>query len=145
MLTTLNVKQKQKLFTGDQISYIFAKDEVINHLAAEPSALNIIFEDEHILILNKPANCVVHPAAGISSGTLMNNILYYLPENSSLPRAGIVHRLDKDTSGIMMIAKTNEAHSSLVNQLQKRSVSRKYIAVTRGTFYIRRNYRFTNW
>ena len=126
-------KAKQKLFTGDQIS-ISAKNEVINHLAAEPSALNIIFEDEHILILNKPANCVVHPAAGISSGTLMNNILYYLPENSLLPRAGIVHRLDKDTSGIMMVAKTNEAHSSLVNQLQKRSVSRKYIAVTRGTF-----------
>ena len=126
-------KAKQKLFSGDVIT-ISASDKIINHWIAEPGELDIIFEDKHILILNKPSNCVVHPAAGINSGTLMNNILHHSPQNSSLSRAGIVHRLDKDTTGLMMVAKTNEAHASLVNQLQSRSVSRKYIGITRGTF-----------
>ncbi|MFC1777764.1 23S rRNA pseudouridine(1911/1915/1917) synthase RluD [Pseudomonadota bacterium] len=94
--------------------------------------LDIIFEDEHLLVLNKPAGLVVHPAAGNWDGTLQNALLYYDPELDSLPRSGIVHRLDKDTSGVMVVARSLKAHASLVEQLQTRSVSRVYEAVVKG-------------
>jgi 23S rRNA pseudouridine1911/1915/1917 synthase len=94
--------------------------------------LDIIFEDEHLLILNKPVGLVVHPAAGNWDGTLQNGLLHYDPELDSLPRSGIVHRLDKDTSGVMVVARSLKAHASLVNQLQTRSMSRVYEAVVKG-------------
>ena len=91
-----------------------------------------IHEDEDILVIDKPAGLVVHPAAGNRSGTLVNALLSAYPELAALPRAGIVHRLDKDTSGLMVVARSLRAHTSLVEQLQARSVSREYAAVCIG-------------
>jgi 23S rRNA pseudouridine1911/1915/1917 synthase len=100
---------------------------------AQDIPLDLIFEDESILILNKPAGLVVHPAAGHAQGTLVNALLNHCSALEQLPRGGIVHRLDKDTSGIMVVAKTLESHNDLVAQLQARTVSRKYTAVCIGT------------
>ena len=99
---------------------------------AEDIPLNIVFEDEHLLVLDKTANFVVHPAAGNYSGTVLNALLHHCPALNSIPRAGIVHRLDKDTTGLMVVAKTLEAHTDLVSQLQARSVKRVYQAVVNG-------------
>ena len=99
---------------------------------AQEMDLDIVYEDDSMLVLNKPVGLVVHPGAGNTSNTLMNGLLYYLPALANIPRAGIVHRLDKDTSGLMVVAKTLEAHHSLVSQLQERSVSRQYYALTQG-------------
>ncbi len=99
----------------------------------EPMPLAIIAEDDAILVLDKPAGLVVHPAAGNWSGTLLNGLLHHCPALSGVPRAGIVHRLDKDTSGLMVVAKTLEAHTDLVRQLQARSVQREYLALVWGT------------
>lgn len=95
-------------------------------------ALDIVYEDESILVINKPAGLVVHPAAGNHDGTLLNALLHHCPGQECLPRAGIVHRLDKDTSGLMVVAKTLTAQTSLVNQLQDRSMGREYEAVAVG-------------
>ncbi len=99
---------------------------------AQDIPLDILFEDEHLLVVNKPAGLVVHPAAGNWDGTLQNALLNFDPELDALPRAGIVHRLDKDTSGVMVIARSLKAHASLVRQLQTRSMSRIYEAVVKG-------------
>jgi len=99
---------------------------------AEDIALDIVFEDEEILVLNKPAAMVVHPAAGNWEGTLLNALLHHHPDLELLPRAGIVHRLDKDTSGVMVVAKTLTTQANLVEQLQARSVSRVYWALVYG-------------
>ncbi|MFV8817844.1 23S rRNA pseudouridine(1911/1915/1917) synthase RluD [Haliea sp. E17] len=100
--------------------------------AAQPIALDIVYEDEHILVLNKPAGLVVHPAAGHADGTLVNALLAHAPEMELLPRGGIVHRLDRETSGIMVAAKSLLAHGDLVAQLQERTVKREYRAVCVG-------------
>lgn len=100
--------------------------------SAEDIPLNIVYEDEHLIVLNKPAGLVVHPAAGNWSGTLLNGLLFHRPGQSSIPRAGIVHRLDKDTSGLMVVAKTLTAQTELVRQLQARTVSREYYALVWG-------------
>jgi len=94
--------------------------------------LDIAYEDDHILVINKPAGLVVHPAAGNYTGTLLNGLLHHVPSNESIPRAGIVHRLDKDTTGLMVVAKSLEAHNALIQQLQARSVHREYQAITQG-------------
>ncbi|MCH8621707.1 RluA family pseudouridine synthase [Undibacterium sp. TS12] len=99
----------------------------------EDIALDVVFEDDHILVINKPAGMVVHPAAGNWSGTLLNGLLYHWPTLLGVPRAGIVHRLDKDTSGLMVVAKTLIAHTELVRQLQERTVKREYNALVWGT------------
>ena len=99
----------------------------------EQMALNVIFEDASIIVLDKPAGLVVHPGAGNWSGTLLNGLLHHTPLISGVPRAGIVHRLDKDTSGLMVVAKTLEAHTDLVRQLQARTVRREYLALVWGT------------
>ena len=96
-------------------------------------ALDLVYADAHILIINKPAGLVVHPAAGNPDGTLQNALLHYAPELAALPRAGIVHRLDKDTTGLMVVARTLQAHSALVEQLQRRAVHREYRALVLGT------------
>ncbi len=94
--------------------------------------LDIIFSDKHLLVVNKPVGLVVHPAAGNWEGTLQNALLNFDAELDTLPRSGIVHRLDKDTSGVMVVARSLKAHASLVNQLQSRSMSRVYEAVVKG-------------
>ncbi len=100
---------------------------------AEEIELDIVYEDEHVLVINKPAGLVVHPGAGNPDGTLLNALLNHFPDIATVPRAGIVHRLDRDTTGLMIAAKTLEAHTSLVAQLQAREVHREYDAVVFGT------------
>jgi 23S rRNA pseudouridine1911/1915/1917 synthase len=98
----------------------------------EPIALDVRFEDESLLVVNKPPGLVVHPGAGNIRGTLMNGLLHHAAQLESLPRAGIVHRLDKDTSGLLLVAKTLEAHTALVRALAERDISRNYLAVCCG-------------
>jgi 23S rRNA pseudouridine1911/1915/1917 synthase len=95
--------------------------------------LDVVYEDASVLVIDKPAGLVVHPAAGNWSGTLLNGLLHRVPQLARVPRAGIVHRLDKDTSGLMVVAKTLEAHTDLVRQLQDRSVGREYFALVWGS------------
>jgi 23S rRNA pseudouridine1911/1915/1917 synthase len=99
----------------------------------EPIDLDIAYEDAAVIVVNKPAGLVVHPGAGNIHGTLMNGLLYRFPELVELPRAGIVHRLDKETSGLMMVARTLPAHTALVRQLADRDISRHYEAICTGT------------
>jgi len=101
-------------------------------VAAEDLPLSIVHEDEALLVIDKPAGLVVHPAAGNWAGTLQNALLHHAPELAAIPRAGIVHRLDKDTSGLLVIARTLAAHQSLVAQLAERSMSRRYLALVQG-------------
>jgi len=96
-------------------------------------ALRIVFEDEQLIVIDKPAGLVVHPAAGNPDGTLQNALLHHAPGLDRLPRSGIVHRLDKDTTGLLVVAKTLKAHRSLVEQLQARRVHREYRALVMGT------------
>lgn len=98
----------------------------------EDIPLEVVFEDACILVIDKPADLVVHPGSGNWSGTLMNALLHHVPALAGVPRAGIVHRLDKDTTGLMVVAKTLEAQTDLVRQLQARSVRRHYVAVAHG-------------
>ncbi len=133
---TLNgdkVAPKHKVYTGDVIYGVIHPAEATEH---RPQAidLDIIYCDEAVIVVNKPAGLVVHPGAGNPDGTLLNALLYHFPELQQIPRAGIVHRLDKDTSGVMVIAKTVEAQFNLVQQLQKRSVRRHYMALATGEF-----------
>ena len=100
--------------------------------APQAIALDIAFEDDALLVINKPAGLVVHPGAGNRSGTLLNGLLHYLPELDSLPRAGIIHRIDKDTTGLRLIAQTLPAHTALVRMLADREISRRYRAICRG-------------
>ncbi|MGB1272268.1 MAG: 23S rRNA pseudouridine(1911/1915/1917) synthase RluD [Endozoicomonas sp.] len=126
-----NRKSKEKLYGGEQLT-LSVEVENEDQWEAEDIPLDVIYEDEDILVINKPAGLVVHPAAGNRSGTLLNGLLFHYPDNASVPRAGIVHRLDKDTSGLMVVARNLSAHTDLVSQLQDRSVSREYEAVVRG-------------
>lgn len=125
-------KPREKLFGGEKID-INASIEVQRQHRGEDIALNIVYEDETILVINKPANLVVHPGAGNADGTVLNALLNHAPDIASVPRAGIVHRLDKDTTGLMVIAKTIPAQTHLVEQLQARKISREYEAVVNGT------------
>lgn len=124
---------KQKLWGGEKLVVVCAPDERNEAFSAENIPLSIVHEDETLLILDKPAGLVVHPGSGNWSGTLLNALLHHAPQLDSVPRAGIVHRLDKDTSGLMVVAKTLEAQTDLVRQMQARSVKRYYQALVRGT------------
>ena len=123
---------KEKLIGSEKIDVIpRPTDENLAYIPEEMN-LNIIYEDDTVLLINKPAGLVVHPAAGNWTGTLLNGLLAYCPELTQIPRAGIVHRLDKDTSGLMVVAKTLAAQNHLVQQLQARTVKRIYRAVVNG-------------
>ncbi len=123
---------KHKLRGGDAIGVREVRDEREAAGQAEDIPLDIVHEDEALMVIDKPAGLVVHPAAGNWSGTLLNALLFHVPALSNVPRAGIVHRLDKDTSGLMVVAKTLEAQTDLVRQLQARTVKRDYQALLRG-------------
>ena len=125
------LRPRDKLKEGDSL-VVDAELEAVDDWEAQPQELNIVFEDEQILVLNKAAGVVVHPAAGNYSGTLLNGLLHHCPGLQELPRAGIVHRLDKDTTGLMVVAKTLPSHTWLVNLLQRRDISREYEAVVQG-------------
>lgn len=125
------VKPNKKVEAGDEVAVNVTIESAVSH---EPEAmnLNIVYEDESVLVLNKAAGCVVHPGAGNREGTLLNGLLHHAPQCIDLPRAGIVHRLDKDTTGLMVVAKTLEAQTSLVRQLSERTVKRIYWALVMG-------------
>ena len=125
------VKPRDKATASAQLTLLVA-DEPVTDWQPQSLPLKVIFEDEHILVVNKPAGVVVHPAAGHADGTLVNALLAHAPELGALPRGGIVHRLDKETSGIMFVARSSLAHKSLVAQLSERTVSRTYCAVCTG-------------
>ncbi|MFG1488435.1 23S rRNA pseudouridine(1911/1915/1917) synthase RluD [Oceanospirillum sp. HFRX-1_2] len=124
-------KPKEKL-TGGEVLNVEATEENNEEWVAQDIALDIVYEDNDILVINKPAGLVVHPAAGHQNGTLLNALLHHAPDMAHLPRAGIVHRLDKDTTGLMVVAKNLMAQNALVEQLQDRSMGREYEAVSVG-------------
>lgn len=124
-------RPRDPVFGGEEIAL---SPQLEAAAAPRPEAVefDVALEDEVFLIVNKQAGLVVHPGAGNAGGTLMNGLLYRYPELAELPRAGIVHRLDKDTSGLLLVARTIEAHTDLVRQLAERSISRRYLAVCCG-------------
>jgi 23S rRNA pseudouridine1911/1915/1917 synthase len=124
-------KPKDKV-NGSQMVSLSLNKKQSNDWSAENIALNIVFEDEDIIIINKPFGLVTHPGAGNWNGTLANALLYYDPQLSKLDRAGIVHRLDKNTSGLMVIARNERSQKYLVEQLQSHSVAREYSAIVYG-------------
>lgn len=123
---------KRKVFGGEKLRLILPNDALVQVEQPEDIPLDVIFEDETLLIINKPAGLVVHPGSGNWHGTLMNALLHHVPGIEAVPRAGIVHRLDKDTSGLLVVAKTLEAQTDLVRQLQARTVKRQYLALAAG-------------
>jgi len=132
MLDGAQASPRQLLRGGEQVRLqVELENEVTS--APEDIALDIVHEDEHLLVLNKPAGLVVHPGAGNPAGTLLNALLHHDPKLAELPRAGIVHRLDKDTSGLMVVARTLPAYTALVDLLSRHEVGRQYEAVVLGT------------
>ena len=139
------VEAKRKVYGGERIEFTaapvpFARDAAAGFAGgitsadlAEDIALAVVFEDEALIVIDKPAGLVVHPGNGNASGTLLNALLHHAPELAGIPRAGIVHRLDKDTSGLLVVAKTLTAQTDLVRQMQARSVRRHYLALALGT------------
>lgn len=124
-------KPKEKVLGGEQIEVIVTIDDDTRYIP-QNLPLNIVYEDDDILVINKPRDFVVHPGAGNPDGTVLNALLYHYPEIASVPRAGIVHRLDKDTTGLMVVAKTIAAQTHLVESLQLREITREYEAVVMG-------------
>ena len=124
-------KAKEKVLGGEQIS-IDALIEEDTRWEPQDIPLDVVYEDEDILVINKPRGLVVHPGAGNPDGTILNALLYRYPEIADVPRAGIVHRLDKDTTGLMVVAKTVPAQTHLVDALQRREITREYEAVAVG-------------
>lgn len=122
---------REKVLGGERIEIIVeVEDET--RFEAENIPLNIVYEDDDIIVINKSKDLVVHPGAGNPNGTVLNALLYHYPPIVEVPRAGIVHRLDKDTTGLMVVAKTIPAQTKLVRDLQKRKITREYEAVTSG-------------
>ncbi len=122
----------RKVLAGQQVTVDLVPTPESRAFRAEDIPLNIVFEDDHLMIINKAAGLVVHPAAGNWSGTLLNGVLAYHAAAATLPRAGIVHRLDKDTSGLMIVGKTLQAVTALVRSIAAREVHREYIAIVHG-------------
>lgn len=123
---------KQKVWGGEKASVLPELHPSEMPYQAEEIALDIVYEDDVLLVVNKPAGLVVHPGSGNWQGTMLNALLHHAPQLSGVPRAGIVHRLDKDTSGLLVVAKTLTAQTDLVRQLQARTVKREYLAIVQG-------------
>lgn len=123
---------KQKLWGGETLRVQAQPTPEETAFQPEDIALDVVHEDAAILVINKPAGLVVHPGSGNWTGTLLNGLLFAYPELKTIPRAGIVHRLDKDTSGLMVVARTLTAQNNLVQQLQARTVKRHYLAIVQG-------------
>lgn len=134
LVNGFTVKPNYKVAEGDIIAVTVPKPEE-TEIAPEPMDLEIVYEDSHVIVVNKPRGLVVHPAAGHYTGTLVNGLLHHCKDLSGINgklRPGIVHRIDKDTSGLVMAAKNDQAHQSLAQQLKDHTVTRKYIAVVHG-------------
>jgi len=125
-------KPKQKIWGGELVDIRPQAGPAQTAFRAERIALDIVCEDESVLVINKPAGLVVHPGSGNWQGTLLNALLHHSPRLETIPRAGIVHRLDKGTSGLLIVAKTLRAQTDLARQLQARTVKREYLAVVQG-------------
>ncbi len=125
------LRPKDLVYSGSVLS-LEVEQKAQGEWLAQDIPLNIVYEDEHLLVIDKPAGLVVHPAAGHADGTLLNALLHHVPDIINVPRAGIVHRLDKDTTGLMVVAKTLQGQIKLVDQLQKRTVSRIYECISIG-------------
>lgn len=131
-LNDQSVIAKQKVWGGECLR-VFPQETITSPVhAAEAINLNIVAEDDTLLVVNKPVGLVTHPGNGNWQGTLLNALLHHAPQLEKVPRAGIVHRLDKDTSGLLVVAKTIEAQTNLVRQLQQRTVRREYLALVYG-------------
>ncbi len=122
---------KHKVLGGETVEFAAPPAPTFSH-DAEDIALPVVFEDAQLIVIDKPAGLVVHPGNGNATGTLMNALLHHAPALAAIPRAGIVHRLDKETSGLLVVAKTLAAQTDLVRQLQARSVKRHYLALALG-------------
>ncbi|MEI7347751.1 23S rRNA pseudouridine(1911/1915/1917) synthase RluD [Dickeya chrysanthemi] len=125
-------RPKEKVLGGESVAIDALIEEEVRW-EAQPISLDIVYEDDDILVINKPRDLVVHPGAGNPDGTVLNALLHHYPEIADVPRAGIVHRLDKDTTGLMVVAKTVPAQTRLVESLQAREITREYEAVAIGT------------
>ncbi len=130
-LNDVHPKPREKVFTGDRLD-LDIPQTTKTYDQPEAIEFEILYQDDALLVINKPAGLVVHPAAGHQDGTLVNGLLHQDPALEQLPRAGIVHRLDKDTSGVMMVARNLQAHTALVDALQQRLVKREYVAIAQG-------------
>lgn len=127
-------KAKYSVQAGDIITYEIPEEEVLEYVA-EDIPLDIIYEDDDVAVVNKPQGMVVHPSAGHSSGTMVNALMYHIKNLSSINgviRPGIVHRIDKDTSGLLMVAKNDKAHQDLADELKAKKSLRKYLAIVHG-------------
>ncbi|WP_045386623.1 23S rRNA pseudouridine(1911/1915/1917) synthase RluD [Vibrio rotiferianus] len=124
-------KPRTKVMGGEEIT-LQAELEDEERWEAQDIPLDIVYEDEDIIVINKPRDFVVHPGAGTPDGTVLNALLHHYPDIAEVPRAGIVHRLDKDTTGLMVVAKTVPAQTRLVRALQKRNITREYEAIAIG-------------
>jgi 23S rRNA pseudouridine1911/1915/1917 synthase len=131
-IDALSAKPRQPVWGGEQVSLASQPDPESGAYLPEPISLDIVFEDATVIVLDKPAGLVVHPGSGNWQGTMLNALLHHQSLLEAIPRAGIVHRLDKDTSGLLVVAKTLEAQTHLVRQLQARSVTRDYLALVYG-------------
>jgi len=132
LINSVTALPKTKLLGGEMLTVMLRPRDDEDTFVPENLALDVVYQDDDVIVINKPPNLVVHPAAGNWSGTVLNGILYRYPETASVPRAGIVHRLDKDTSGLMVIARNEAAQLALVRQLQSHTVTRCYAALVRG-------------
>jgi 23S rRNA pseudouridine1911/1915/1917 synthase len=129
------LKPKDKVFGGETVAFcvdLTSLDTKIENSQPEAIPLDIIYEDDYVLIINKPSGLIVHPGAGNPKHTLVNALLFHSSGQEQLPRAGIVHRLDKETTGLLIVAKTLAAHTHLVRQMQARTISRSYLALVQG-------------
>ncbi|KTC96056.1 23S rRNA pseudouridine(1911/1915/1917) synthase RluD [Legionella erythra] len=129
------LKPKDKVMEGDIISLTVdesAHQQANQPCEPEPIPLDVVYEDDMLLVINKQAGLVVHPGAGNPKHTLVNALLHHAPQLAALSRAGIVHRLDKDTTGLLVVAKTLPAHTSLVRQMQDREIQRRYVTLVQG-------------
>ncbi len=136
LINNVPVKANYKVKTGETITLIEKEPEVLD-LIPENIPLEIIYEDQDVAVINKPQGLVVHPSPGHPNGTLVNALLYHMKDLSAINdviRPGIVHRIDKDTSGLLMIAKNDQSHLSLAKQLKDKTSQRKYLAIVHGTF-----------
>src|SRR5512142_2240825 len=132
MLNGAAATAKQKVWGGEHVCVLPQVHPSEQPYQAEDIPLNIVYEDDDIIVINKHVGLVVHPGSGNWEGTLLNALLHHAPQLANVPRAGIVHRLDKDTSGLMVVAKTLVAQTALVRQMQARSVKREYLAPVWG-------------
>ena len=128
----VELSPRRKVYEQDVLKVQPQLSDEMKAYLPQPMDLDIVYEDDDILIINKPAGLVVHPGSGNWEHTLLNGLLYAYPNISQVPRAGIVHRLDKETSGLMVVAKTVQAQTDLVRQLQARTVKRRYLAIVQG-------------